>query len=211
MHSKLWTHACNYIVPKLLVLESLFHFHFRGDCVWYSFRRQGMFAILKLFLFAIKVVMDQEQSNGRSPSGGAYWVRVSPVSRAASARKALLPPLHWAVALFLPRTLSSHTCEGWEAGEEREFTVFFIRPQSLLLYPQWWTVSIFRIANHGSPKAWFDGSAEVPQHWAGTKSISPAEAIFNPPLFVSDPTVMWSRGESFCLADLGDKLSSFFH
>lgn len=92
----------------------------------------------------------------------------------------------------------------------RESSVFFIRPQSLLLYPQWWTVSIFHIANHGSPKARFDGSAEGPQHWAGTKSISPAEAIFNPPLFVSDPTVMWSQGESFCLADLGDKLSSFF-
>lgn len=31
---------------------------------------------------------------------------------------------------------SQDTCEGWEAGEEREFTVFFVRPQSLLFYPQ---------------------------------------------------------------------------
>lgn len=27
---------------------------------------------------------------------------------------------------------------------------------------------------------------------------------------MSDPTVMWSQGESFCLADLGDKISVFF-
>lgn len=57
------------MAPKLLVLEFLFLFHFMGDCVWYLSCIQGMFAILKLFLFAIKVVMDQEQSNGRSPSG----------------------------------------------------------------------------------------------------------------------------------------------
>lgn len=36
--------------------------------MWYLFGMQGMFAILKLFLFAIKVIMDQEQSNERSPS-----------------------------------------------------------------------------------------------------------------------------------------------
>lgn len=115
MHSKLWSRTCNYTVPKLLVLEFWFLFHFRGDCVWFLFHMQGMFAILKLFLFAIKVVMDQEQSNGRSPSGRAYWVPASPVRQAASARKALLPPPQWAGALSFHRTPRTHTYKGWEA------------------------------------------------------------------------------------------------
>lgn len=150
------------------------------------------------------MVVDQEQSNGRSPSGGAYWHCVSPVSQAA--RKALLPLLHWAGALFPPRTLSSHTCGGWEAGEESsQFSLLghshccFIHGDGQYPFSTWQVR-----AKPVSPKAWFDRSAEVPWHWAATKSISPTETIFNPPLLVSDPTVMWSQGESFCLADLVD-------
>jgi len=64
--------TCDYIVPELLVLEFPFLFHFRGQCVCVLFHMQGMFAMLKFFLFAIKVVTDQEQSNGRSSSGRPY-------------------------------------------------------------------------------------------------------------------------------------------
>lgn len=117
VHSRLWSCTCNYIVPKLLVLEFLFPFHFREDCVCFLFHAEGMFAIPNLFLFAVKVVMDQEQLNGRSPSGRAYWVCVSPVRQAASSRRALLPPLQWAGALSLHRTLSSHTHKGQEARQ----------------------------------------------------------------------------------------------
>lgn len=61
-----------------------------------------------------------------------------------------------------------------------------------------------------SLKPWFDRSAKLLWHWVGTKSIGPAEPTFNPSLLVSDPAVMRSRGESFCLADLVDKSYLFF-
>lgn len=104
--------------------------------MWYLFHMQGMFAILKLFLFAVKVVMDQEQSNGRSQSGGSILSSCVPCEPGCICQESSAASASLSRGSFSSQDTEFTHSSGWEAAEEREFPVFFIRPQSLLFYPQ---------------------------------------------------------------------------
>lgn len=111
-----------------------------------------------------KVVADQEQSNGRSPSGRAYWVCMAPVGQAASARKALLPLPQWAGALSHHRALHILATVG-KPGEESEFPVLLLTGHAHSCFIQDDGQCPFSKeqvkAKHISLKAWFDISANL--------------------------------------------------